>query len=93
MRYFVSKYKSLFTFNRCFGVVRCYVFLFFSVFLDLSGKNAIRSFIMQLTFFNAETDVPLTSPNYRVRVAKFGHTMLQNESIRTYPIFNRMNYR
>ena len=51
-----------------FGVARCY--LFFSAFLDLSGINAIRALFKQLIFFNAETDVPLTSLKCRVGVAK-----------------------
>ena len=39
------------------------------------------SLFKQLILFNAETDVSLNSPKCRVEVAKFGHTMMQNESI------------
>ena len=61
-------------------------FLLFSAFLDLQSiKDDETTTSMQLIFFNALTDVPITSCKTRVEVANSGKTMPFYESIRAFP--------
>ena len=60
-------------------------FLLFSAFLDLQSiKDDEATTSMQLIFFNALTDVPITSWKTRVEVANSGKTMPFYESIRAF---------
>ena len=61
-------------------------FLFFSAFLDLQSiRDDEATTSKELIFFNALTDVPITSRKTRVEVANSGKTMMFHESIRAFP--------
>ena len=60
-------------------------FLFFSAFLDLQSIREDKATTSkELIFFNALTDVPITSRKTQVEVANSGKTMTFYESIRVF---------
>ena len=60
--------------------------IFFSAFLDLQSiKDDEATTSKELIFFNALTNVPITSQKTRVEVANSGKTMAFYESIRAFP--------
>ena len=66
--------------------------IFFSAFLDLQSiKDDEATTSKELIFFNALTDVPITSRKTRVEVANSGKTMGFYESIRAFPKISK-NY-
>ena len=74
-------------------------FLFFSEFLDLQSiRDDEATTSKELIFFNALTDVPITSQKTRVEVANSGKTMIYlkaSELFRKYqktPDFDHSNY-
>ena len=61
-------------------------FLFCSAFLDLKSiRDDEATTSKELIFFNALTDVPITSRKTQVRVANSGKTMTFYESIQAFP--------
>ena len=61
-------------------------FLFFSAFLDLQSiRDDEATTSKELIFFNALTDVPITSQKTPVEVANFGKTKTFYESIQAFP--------
>ena len=61
-------------------------FLLFSAFLDLQSiRDDKATTSKELIFFNALTDVPITSRKTRVEVANSGKTMTLYESDRAFP--------
>ena len=57
-----------------------------SAFLDLQSiRDGEATTPIELIFFNALTDVPITSRKTRVEVANSGNTMTFYESIRAFP--------
>ena len=60
--------------------------LFFSAFLNLQSiKYDEATTFKELIFFNALTDIPITSQKTRVEVAKSGKTMMFYGSIQAFP--------
>ena len=85
------------TFIRCCYIVDDNKYLiFFSVFLDLQSiRDNEATTSKELIFFNALTDVPITSRKTRDEVANSGK-MKASELFRKYlktPIFDHSNYR
>ena len=67
-------------------LLHVYSVYFFSAFLDLQSiRDDEATTSKELIFFNALTDVPITSRKTRVEVANSGKTMMFYESIQTFP--------